>query len=230
MPRSQEGADVRAYMMAAKLRKLTTSNKPKAFSISPESGDIGPFTTKQVTITFHPTDSPADTGFRSKGLDPDDAIVDYDYVASFSFDGHPSKLSMPVTGRGVKPTIDVGPRTDIDFGDLMTHEWADYPVTIVNRQEDLAVNVKISRSSYFVCDPSTAFIPAESSCPVMVRYKPKVMGNHKEQLKIQITSKTGLLLDEVPLYVRGTCSRIGEKPKLVGGVDKLPEDFLKQPR
>lgn len=141
-----------------------------------------------------------------------------------------SLASLPVTGRGVKALVEVGPRTDIDFGDLFTHGWADFPLTINNKQSELPVYLKASRSSYFVCSPSKSMIPPLSTLPVMVRYKPKTLGSHKEELSLTLTSSSGYVLDKVPLNVRGTCSRVAEKPPLTGGIDKLPEDFIREPR
>lgn len=77
-----------SYMMAAKLRKLTSSNRPKAFTMSPETGYIEPFSTHKVTVKFHPQDAPPETGFRAKAVPPESVAQDYEYIATFDFEGH----------------------------------------------------------------------------------------------------------------------------------------------
>jgi hypothetical protein len=215
-------------MMAARLRKMTGDNIPKAFSMSPETGLIPAFGLQRITMRFHPHASTQPRGFRA--TQPPAAALgeDFNYVASFDLHGG-KQYTLPVKGRGVRPQVEVLPRSDVDFGDLMTYEWADYPLTVTNRQDDLPVNVAISRSSYFKCDPNAGSVPPGSAFPFVARYRPKVMGNHAETLTVTVTSASGKVLEELPLYLRGTCSQIAEKPKLVGGPDKLPEDFKRDP-
>lgn len=135
-----------------------------------------------------------------------------------------------MTGQGVKAQVEVVPRSDIDFGDLMTYEWSDYPLTITNTSPNLPINVAISRSSYFKVAPDAGLVPPGSALPVVATYRPKVMGNHSETLTVTVSATdSGKVLATIPLYVRGTCSKVGPKPSLVGGPDKLPEDFKRQP-
>ena len=83
----QEGAEVASFMMAAKLRKVTSKNTLKAFDIFPETGSIQPFEACKLTVKFQPQDAPPDTGFRAKELPPQLAEQDYEYIVSFDMEG-----------------------------------------------------------------------------------------------------------------------------------------------
>ena len=84
---SQEGSEVASYMLAAKLRKVTSKNVIKAFDMFPETGSIEPFEACKLTVRFQPQDAPPGTGFRSKELPAELAEQDYEYIVSFDMEG-----------------------------------------------------------------------------------------------------------------------------------------------
>ncbi len=85
----------------------------------------------------------------------------------------------------------------------------------------------VKSTPYFSVEPSSGSLVPGGSVQVMVRYSPKAMGKHAGSIPVRVLSEQGTVIQELTLELSGTSLRMGDKAPLVGGTDKLPQDFVK---
>ena len=68
-----------------------------------------------------------------------------------------------------------------------------------------------------------------ANCPLVVRFCPKALGQHRASLSVQVLSEhSNKAIAEVPFKVLGICRQLGgPKGPLPGGPSALPETFAK---
>ncbi|GMH42231.1 hypothetical protein BSKO_10150 [Bryopsis sp. KO-2023] len=171
-----------------------------------ESGE-NPFTIFPLTATVEP--------FSSKSL-----------KIRFTPSGHkPSKgfvSNMDAMGKHGKLYEYVG-----QFGDVPTSGHAEQTIDLSNKKSDLPV--KFNMPPYFNCKPSQGLIPPGQSVVLIVGYCPKSFGRHQRSIPIEMHSLSGKLVRTLTLSVQGSALTLGPKRALIGGTDKLPEDFETEP-
>lgn len=71
-------------------------------------------------------------------------------------------------------------------------------------------------------------IPAEATCPLMISFFPRSLGQHEVTIKIQVMgSFSGRPVASITLKAAGFSSRAGKKFPLVGGPTAKAGDFQK---
>lgn len=139
----------------------------------------------------------------------------------------------------VKPVTLPSTLQAFDFGDVPTNQWADQLTMLTNTSSFLPLAFAAAKATpFFEVLPPTGIIAAGETMQLVVRYNPKAMGSHSGTVPLKIsrpsgpvgaptTGPAGPVLQELNIQVAGTSLRMGDKPGLVGGTDKLPKDFVK---
>lgn len=85
----------------------------------------------------------------------------------------------------------------------------------------------IKASPYFEVQPASGTVLPNQSVQLLVRYHPKALGKHNAALPFRVTSELGHPVQEFSLSCCGTSMALANKPKTIGGTDKLPKDFTR---
>jgi len=227
-----EGEGVPGILVPGKLAALknAAARSDPTFLIEPKEGTVGGYERQEVVVTFCPQKKADMKGFASA---PEDSGLDetqaFDYTGLITIKELDTKLKLPLAGRGLKQRLAVTPAA-LQFGDVAVNEHADGMVTITNRSSLLPARFDICCTPNFRAEPRRKTLPPGQEQDVLITYLPKVLGKHREQLNIEVKSAKGVLLDTVALHCTARSSAIGPKKALVGGTDRLPEDFRRVKR
>ncbi|MEW5300161.1 MAG: hypothetical protein WDW36_003110 [Sanguina aurantia] len=215
------------YVMAARQKVKARSSGNNPFTITPLTASIAPYSKAILTVHFQPTQQPSDRGFAATTPTSDKAVRSFEYMAVLEFSGVAGKLKLPIRAKGYPGGVRASPPT-LSFGDVPTHSWADQLLHLTNTSSLLGAKYEVLRGSpYFDAIPARGTVSGGQVAQLLVRYNPKAMGCHTSSLPIRITSEGGHVIQQLHLTLDGSSLRLGGKPSLVGGSDKLPKDFDK---
>ena len=122
--------------------------------------------------------------------------------------------------------LDVQP-TSLDFGAVACHDVGDNIVMIKNMSKEAPVDYVIDRTTFFKPTPASGKILPGQSVSVVVRYEPKNLGTHVEDLTVKALATSGEVMAVRTVHLKGFSDFVTEKPKLPGGTMAVPEDFEK---
>ncbi|KXZ50888.1 hypothetical protein GPECTOR_14g137 [Gonium pectorale] len=214
-------------IMAARQRQKARNTGDNPFHVTPLSGVIPAYSKATVSVRYTPTEPAKGKGFSNLAPTSDQAMRTYEYFAVVELLGLPAKLKLPIRARGMPGGLRLS-ATNLFFGDVPTHAWADQLVTISNTNTAMGAKFQMSKSApYFTVEPSSGSVLPGGSVQVLVRYQPKAMGKHSGVIPVTVLSEQGQVIQDLRLELAGTSLKVGEKASPVGGTDKLPEDFSK---
>ncbi|EFJ49198.1 hypothetical protein VOLCADRAFT_90100 [Volvox carteri f. nagariensis] len=212
-------------IMAARQRQKARNTGDNPFHVTPLSGVIAPYSKASVSVRYTPSAPQAGKGFTCLVPSSDQALRTFEYFAVVELLGLPTKMKLPIRARGMPGGLRLSSQA-LAFGDVATHNWADQLLGITNTNSQMGARYQMIKSTpYFSVDPSSGSILPGGNIQVVVRYHPKAMGKHKGTIPIKVLSEQGEVIQELALELSGTSLRMGEKDSLVGGTDKLPQDF-----
>ncbi|GLI64998.1 hypothetical protein VaNZ11_008424 [Volvox africanus] len=212
-------------IMAARQRQKARNTGDNPFHITPLSGVIAPYSKASVSVRYTPTAPQASKGFNCLVPSSDQALRTFEYFAVVELLGLPTKMKLPIRARGMPGGLRLSSQS-LTFGDVDTHSWADQLLGVTNTNSQMGARYQMIKSTpYFSVDPSSGSILPGATIQVVVRYHPKAMGKHKGKILIKVLSEQGETIQELNLELSGSSLRMGTKGPLVGGTDKLPQDF-----
>jgi len=205
--------------------KASQASDPN-ISVSPAHGMLQPGGSATLTLRFHPVQAEheASTGFEAVVSRAQKLPRLFDFQMMVDVAGAAAKQQLTIAGKAIVPALTASPAT-VQFGDVINNSYADQLVTLTN-QGQLPLTFKAEKAApYFWCEPPEASLAAGEALQLRVRYQPKALGAHSAVLPLQLFSPDGHRLKDGLLRVSGTSLFAGAKPPLIGGPDKLPEDF-----
>ncbi|GMH42119.1 hypothetical protein BSKO_10038 [Bryopsis sp. KO-2023] len=217
------------FIQTARMKAKARESGENPFTIFPLTATVEPFSSKSLKIRFTPSGHKPSKGFVSNM----DAMGKhgklYEYVGQVDFGLGGEKCRFPLKGRGVESGALIRPDF-LQFGDVPTSGHAEQTIDLSNKKSDLPVKFSVpNMPPYFNCKPSQGLIPPGQSVVIIVGYCPKSFGRHQRSIPIEMHSLSGKLVRTLKLSVQGSALTLGPKRALIGGTDKLPEDFETEP-
>jgi hypothetical protein len=212
------------------------------FSITPTEGQIDPFEQIPVQFTFKPLPRNKKTGFKSQppssigtksstttpvGIPPKSAIppIKYEgYKEEFMVEVAETeqKIEFSLQGRALKSLVQLSDK-NFRFGYCPVNEHNDVLFSIRNCN-DLPLEFSISRVAHFHASPAKGILQPLEIRNITLTFQPNQLGRFSSKLLINLAG-----LKKVYLNVSGFSEQIAEKKQLIGGIDKVLDDFTTKP-
>ena len=195
--------------------------------VEPIRGILKPYERRTVSVTVAPRLPSSTKGFKSVSRKIDGDAKSIACLGVITFPGVPrARCLLPITAKTVSGALDVQP-TSLDFGAVACHDVGDNIVMIKNMSKEAPVDYVIDRTTFFKPTPASGKILPGQSVSVVVRYEPKNLGTHVEDLTVKALATSGEVMAVRTVRLKGFSDFVTEKPKLPGGTMAVPEDFEK---
>eukprot|EP00606_Chrysophyceae_sp_TOSAG23-5_P001155 GSChrysophyteH2.ASY1.ANO1.1079.1 assembled CDS len=208
-PQSDDGGDV---------------NKPippeKLMTVNPRQGIIKPFSQVRVAIKFCPEMPPPTRGFITKFLSETNEVKQVNRKVFIDCMEMNQRLSLNLSGVVSAPAVNVSPSI-LRFGNCPVNDRRDVLLTLSNAGES-AAHFNFSSIAHFTIHPVSGVIAPKQNTSVIASFLPSQLGIFKYDLELSI--ENGLIMKKIHILAE---SDSVIKKKMIGGTDKLPEDFKK---
>lgn len=209
-PQTEEGST--SSLAVPPLEKLMT--------ISPPQGIIKPFSQVTVKIRFNPVFPTPVKGFASHFQLETKEVKFATRRAMIDCSEMGQRLTLNMTGSASSPSVLVSP-TILRFGACAVYDRRDILVTLNNKAASKTA-FQFSHLAHFKISVEKGELQPYQSLSVIISFTPSQMGNFKNIIKLSLADG----LSVIDLKVLAEADQLGPK-QMVGGVDKLPEDFEK---
>ena len=186
--------------------------------IEPSEGMLKPFSQIPVKIIIAPTAPAPSKGFEKNFFGMLRNTVPLQSRPLIDIPEIGTKLNLNIQGTAVFPHVLLSPQI-LRFGDCMIGERKDAIVTMENKLEQ-DIDFKLTVPAHFKITPSSGTIYGNQKQTLIVSFLPTQMGNQKCVAKVSFAD--GIYTREIKLLGHGLYA---PKRELIGGIDKLPEDF-----
>jgi Flagellar-associated PapD-like len=191
----------------------------KYLSISPSEGVVQPYSDVLLTLSFSPLLQAPKNGFQKEFLVDSTEPKAVARRACFEVSETGQKSYVLLQGCAMMPSIKASPMM-LRFGDCAVHDRRDILISFTNSSM-LETSYRFSSQAFFKVDPAAGFIEPNQTKTAIVSFCPNQLGNFKTSIRMVIADG----LQTITFKVTATSDDVGERRVLVGGADKLPNDF-----
>lgn len=188
----------------------------------PSEGRIPAGGSCELKFTFSPVVSEAAQGWDHQ-RQGQQRTAKWDSVFSIEVVESEQRIDLQVIGMAMDSDVSVS-QTLFAFPDTAVNESSDVSFAIVNENSELPITYAFSRIAHFTVQPEKGRLMNKHQENLIVTFKPNQMGSFSGTIDLIINNGARV----IPLRVRGKATAIGAKSGTVGGVDKIPEDFLRK--
>ena len=207
-PQTEEGGETKAIPLE------------KLMSVTPRQGIIKPFSQVKVKIVFKPVMPPPQKGFVSKFVQDTTEVKQVQRRVFVDCLEMNQRLNLNLIGTTSAPAVNVSPSI-LRFGNCPVHDRRDILVQLTNKS-DQRTNFDFSSIAHFKMQPRKGYLEPRQTTSVIASFTPAQLGVFKHDMQLSI--ENGLIVKQIHILAESD-SEI--KKTLVGGTDKLPEDFKK---
>jgi hypothetical protein len=195
-------------------------NQLNYLSFSPQTGIINAFSEEQITISFQPELIKPKKGFAQHFQQIIEKLQEIVYEFILENLESNMKHGFHLQAQIMNPTLRLQP-DKIFFGKCSSNDRRDARITVFN-PSPTPLNYQFSRHPYIKFTPSTGRILQYQSISVIASFLPLHLGIFRETLELSVLDSPS---STISFSVYGEANEIGTRRKLIGGTDKLPEDF-----
>ncbi|RNF00706.1 hypothetical protein TraAM80_07439 [Trypanosoma rangeli] len=190
------------------------------FDFIPRQGRLGPHEITRVTAVFSPPISYSPNGWSCRRENRYALSTTYETLYSLLFLEMEHAHTVRVIGTSTT-TVAWLSQAVVDFGQCAMNDYRDVTVTVHNGHKEMPLQFTFPRVAHFLIDPDKGEVKPGASCDVRLSFRPRRLGVFEEHLRVVFneTEKENLTLS-------GVVKSLVPMPKIIGGVDKLPEDFV----
>lgn len=197
------------------------------FALSPANGQIGPFQTAQLTLTFRPPkNAPSKAGFsavRSElGAPPPTRFAVCKRLSVLETE---QQVDLILDGHSVVPDLRLSRQTLQFAQPCRLNDHQDALVTLTNGNLEMPVDFSVDKVPNFTVTPAAGRLAAGASRELLVTFSPKQQGAVHKTLRVQAFKGA---VHTLPLHVSGVCQGTNGRRRIVGGPLALPEDFARE--
>ena len=193
----------------------------KYITISPLDGMVKAFSQFPVTVTFSPLNSVPARGFLKQQVVIDREEKLFSRKLNIECTELGTKIPLSLQGNSILPCASLSP-TLLRFGYCPINDRRDIIVTFTNKTK-FATKYNIPSVANFKFSPSHGLLQGLQTISIIASFLPPQLGEFKNTVKMSLAD--GLEHLELRL-VGGSSDKV--KKVLIGGTDKLPEDFKVQ--
>lgn len=193
------------------------------FRFVPEQARLGPKGTLDVVVLFEPPLSPIRQGWSCRQeASCRAATTKFENLFSLLFVETEQTHSFHVSAESIETVLSLS-KSVIDFGECATNDYRTEDVVLRNGVSELSLSYAFDLVSNFRISQPTGTIPPKGEVTLTVTYQPRRMGKFSERLKVVLNGTVSRVITLLGYAVAST-----GKAKLVGGVNKLPIDFVRR--
>lgn len=196
-----------------------TSSYSKSLNISPMDGMIKPFSQIVLSITFNPVVNVPGRGFVKQYLVDNKNPKSIVRRATIECTDLDQSIMLTLQGSAVSPSVSVIPSM-LRFGDCPVNDRRDILLSLENNNK-FPTTFQFPKVANFKFEPSKGILSAMETKSIIASFSPPQLGKFKTTLKLSIAD--GLTVKELKML--GESTDVGQKKQLIGGTDKLPDDF-----
>ncbi|EKF39495.1 hypothetical protein MOQ_000276 [Trypanosoma cruzi marinkellei] len=193
---------------------------PQPFDFVPRQGRIGPHETTRVTAIFAPPMAYSPQGWSCRRDNPRVLNNMYECLYSLLFLETEQTHTVRVTGTSTTTAAWLS-QPVVDFGQSAMNDTRDVMMTVHNGHSEMPLHFAFPRVAHFFINPADGKVKPGGSLTVRLTFRPRRLGNFEEHLKV-VFNET----EEHSLTFLGVAKSLVPSRKIVGGTDKLPEDFV----
>ncbi|KAH9600628.1 hypothetical protein LSM04_006869 [Trypanosoma melophagium] len=189
------------------------------FGFEPRHGRLGPHETRRITAVFAPLATQARKGWCSNREKQQASQQMYEALFSLLFVETENTHTVRVTGTSTTTVAWIS-QPVVDFGQCAMNDHCDVVVKVHNGHEDMPLHFAFPRVAHYTITPMEGKVPPSGSCDIRLTFHPRRLGIFKDQIAVVFNAT-----ERQTLEFSGIATSLAPPPKLIGGIDKLPEDF-----
>eukprot|EP01041_Mallomonas_annulata_P004748 gene4748-9429_t len=191
----------------------------RPISITPAEGTLKPYTQTAITFRFNPKLPVPPQGFQKQFQRDLNSPKVFSGKAMIENPDNNQSSVMIIQGMVMMPKLVVNP-TILRFGLCSLYDRRDILVTITS-QSVVPVHFDFSKIALFKVNPNNGIIHPKETISAVFSFLPSQLGKFKNTLKLIIEDG----VSTIDIRVMGEAIAGDVKKQLVGGTNKLPEDF-----
>jgi hypothetical protein len=189
----------------------------------PPDGTLDPFSQLPLTLRFNPSAPAPKKAFTAQYVS--DLSEPVAIATKASIDvldmGEQQAVTVNMLGTAVIPTYKISPTT-LRFGTCPINDRRDILMTLLNTSP-IPLKFNFSTGAQYKMVPNSGVVNSGQSMSIVASYVPCQLGTTKKLCNFSVES--GLRTTEVRII--GDCIASDMKKTVVGGIDKVPDDFKK---
>lgn len=189
---------------------------------TPTEGRIGGNESCLVTFSFAPVMIESQRGWEHSSVSNDDLAREWDVPFCVEIVETEQKLDVQLFGKALPTQVRLS-ESSFRFPDCPVNDHCDVLFSFTNESSELPVAFALSRVAHFRCSPNKGTLPPKAQQNITLTFHPNQLGAFRAVMNLAINGGSKVF----PITVMGCATSIAPKPKLVGGVDKIEEDFIK---
>ena len=189
-------------------------------TVTPRQGIIKPFAQLKVTIRFSPQMPPPARGFINQFQAESTEVRQVMRKVFVDCIEMNQRLTLNLTGSCSSPNVEISPST-LRFGNCPVHDRRDILLRLTNKS-DSRTSFDFSGLAHFKINPNNGFLEPKQNISIIASFLPTQLGVFKHEMTM--TLQDGLVEKKIHVVAESD-SQI--KKTMIGGIDKLPEDFKK---
>ncbi len=192
----------------------------KSLVVSPVDGIVKPFSTLPVAFNFEPVQYVPERGFSQQQLKENEEPRPVARNVKIDCLDLNQSIMVTMQGKAQTPLVSMTPSV-LRFGDCPVNDRRDILITLVNKTR-LPTTFEFPVVATFKFEPAHGKILGNETVSVIASFIPPQLGTFKTTIHVPIAGG----LKRYDLKVLGEASLQGSKKIIVGGTDKLPNDFI----
>jgi hypothetical protein len=194
------------------------NNNSKYITVSPLDGMVKPFSQFPITLTFTPRNSVPEKGFMKRQVVIDREEKTFSRKVNVECTELNMKIPLSMQGVSIIPCVTLSPSL-LKFGDCPINDRRDIIVSLINKTK-FSTKFSIPSVANFKFSPAHGVLQSQQTVSIIASFLPPQLGEFKSVVKISLADG----LEYVEIKMMGQSSEKVKKV-LIGGTDKLPEDF-----
>jgi hypothetical protein len=191
----------------------------KPLSITPSDGIVKPFSEVLLTISFIPHFQSPEKGFMLEHRKEISELKLFRRLAVLECLDSMQNITVALEGGAVSPLMQISPSM-LRFGECSVNDRRDILVSLKN-PNSLPIHFEFPVAANFKFNPTKGKILPNETTSVIASFLPPQLGTFKTSVNLSLAK--GLKYIDIKLV--GEANALGGKKTLVGGTDKLPQDF-----
>jgi hypothetical protein len=188
----------------------------------PTEGRVAAGESCELIFTFNPVMRESARGWEHSMKRGDELAREWDSIFSIETVETEQRLDLQLLGKALPTEVRLS-ETAFHFPTCAVNDHVDILFSFTNESSELPVTFKLSRVAHFRCSPTHGKVVPKGKQNVLLTFHPNQLGAFRDA--IQLTINDGA--KKFDLTVSGTATVIGPKPPIVGGIDKVQEDFVR---
>lgn len=199
-----------------------TAHYAKSLTIVPSDGLVKPFSQVEVEFHFKPQLFVPTKGFLKQQVEENKSSRVVTRKVSIDCTDVEQRISVNMQGTASAPLVTVSPSV-LRFGDCPVNDRRDILISVVNKTK-YPTSFEFPIIANFKFEPTRGHLHSLETVSVVASFLPPQLGRFKNAIKVSLAN--GLSFFEV--HAIGSSADPGDRKKLLGGTNLLPDDFEKQ--